>query len=827
MKEEKFTITGMSCAACSAHIEKAVKSLSGTEKVNVNLLQNTMEVSYDEALLSAENIIKAVENEGYGASIFGTKKNKKETENTGESSLKRRLILSLIFFVPLFYVSMGHMWGFWLPTFLLGHESAFNLAITELILTLPIVVINRAYYVSGFKALMRKAPNMDSLIAVGSASSLIYGVIITALIGMAIKSGDIEKAKALMMNLYLESAGMILSLITVGKFLEERSKGKTKDSIEKLINLAPEEATVIRDKKEIVIALADVRVGDTVILRPGARAPVDGVVTEGEAYIDEAVMTGESMPVRKIVGDNVRAATVNKAGFIKLSATKVGEDTAFAKIIHLVEEASSSKAPMARIADKASGVFVPVVMLISLLTFIIWLLVGESLSFAFTSAISVLVISCPCALGLATPVAIMVGMGKGADEGILIKSAETLEALHGVDTVVFDKTGTLSEGKPKVTDVITKEGVSEKELLSIAFSLEHKSEHPLAMAIIDYAEKIKAPKNDATNFFNMPGRGVCAMVNGKKAFAGNALLAKEMNATEAPWEEKAEELAKTGKTPLFIGLDGKISGIIAVGDTLREGAKEAVMRLHHMGIKNVMLTGDNPLVAGAVAKKLGISLVKAEILPEDKEKEVALLQSEGKKVAMVGDGINDAPALVRANIGIAVGAGTDVAIDCADVVLIKNDPCKVAQAIVLSKKVIRNIKQNLFWAFFYNIIGIPIAAGAFYYLWGWQLTPMLAAGAMSLSSVSVVTNALRLGGKKIKKEEEIIKMETTVISIEGMMCEHCEAHVKKALEGVSGVSEVMVSLKDKKATVTSPDWVNKEALVSAVKEAGYEVTEVR
>ncbi len=825
MAEEKYDVTGMSCAACASHVEKAVAKVPGVDSVEVSLLTNSMVVRGD---ATEADVIAAVESGGYGAAPHEEQTPTEGRADPEAASLKKRLIYSLIFLLPLFYLSMGHMMGLPVPSFFMGAENSLRLALVELALTIPIVIINRKYYTNGFKAMLHGAPNMDSLIAVGSAAALGYGLFATVEIAAALSQGDTHTAHGWMMNLYLESAGMILSLITVGKYLEARSKGRTSEAITRLIKLAPQTATVVRNGAEMEVPVSEVAAGDIVTVRPGGRIPVDGVVTEGGTAVDESALTGESVPAEKAPGDRVLAASINRTGYIRFRAERVGADTSFAKIIRLVEEASSSKAPIARLADKVAGVFVPVVIGIAAVTVAVWLLSGAEFAFALTCGISVLVISCPCALGLATPVAIMVGTGRGAEQGILIKSAEALERAHSVNTMVFDKTGTLTEGAPKVTDVTAGPGMTEEELLSIAASLEHGSEHPLAEAVIERAKERDIAPENAENFLSLPGMGVEAEVGGRRFFAGNRRLAQERGALSTEWAESAEKLAAEGKTPLYIGAEGRILGIIAAADPVRESSRPALAALKAMGIETVMLTGDNMLTAEAVRGRLGMARAIAEVLPEDKEREVAALQSSGRTTAMVGDGINDAPALARADVGIAIGAGADVAIDSADIVLMHSDPADAARAVKLSRAVMRNIKENLFWAFFYNIIGIPIAAGLFYPIWGWQLTPMFASAAMSLSSVCVVSNALRLRGlrldmpetdKETEKEEK--KKMTKKVMVEGMMCNHCVAHVAKALGSLSGVEKVDVDLKGGFAALELSTDVPDEKIRAAIDEAGY------
>ena len=748
--KQQFCVTGMTCSACSAHVEKAVGKVDGVNDFSVSLLTNSMSVNYDESKTSSQEIIAAVTAAGYGASVAGEtggrKAEKKEDVLAQElSSMKRRMILSFAFLLPLFYISMGHMLGAPLPAFLTGMENAFAFALTQFLLTLPILYINDKYFKVGFKKLVQRAPNMDSLIAVGSAAAMVYGLFAIYSIGYGMGHGNWELVEQYHMDLYFESAGMILTLITMGKFLETRSKGKTGEAIARLMDLAPKTATVLRDGVEIELPVEDVRVGDKIVVRPGEAIAVDGVIVEGASAVDESALTGESLPVDKTVGDKVAAATINRSGSFVFEAQRVGEDTTLAQMIRLVEEASASKAPISKLADKVAAVFVPTVITLALIAAAVWLIVTGSVTSALTAGISVLVISCPCALGLATPVAIMVGTGKGAENGVLIKSAEALELLQSVDTIVLDKTGTLTEGKPRVTDIIPADGLSENALLGLAACLEAPSEHPLGAAIVEEAAARALPRTGVENFEAIHGRGVRAVLGGHLCFAGNRAMMEETGVLALDeWIARTEELAVQGKTPLFFAKDNEMLGIIAVADTPKATSKEAVAALSALGLSVIMLTGDNHRTADAIGNQLGVSDVMAEVLPQEKEQKIAELQSRGKRVAMVGDGINDAPALARADVGIAIGAGTDVAIESADIVLMKSDLMDAAAAVELSRATIRNIKQNLFWAFFYNCMGIPLAAGVFFPVLGWQLDPMFAAAAMSLSSVTVVSNALRL-----------------------------------------------------------------------------------
>ena len=846
--KQKYNVTGMSCSACSAHVEKAVSKVPGVNSVQVNLLQNSMVVDYDEAATNDQAIIHAVEEGGYGASVKGAEKaeepnavQKKAEEEARK--MKTRLGLSIGFLAVLMYISMGQMLGWPLPGILLGHENMMIMALTQLFLTLPVMYLNRKYYENGFRSLFHGAPNMDTLVAMGSTAAAGYSVSRLFVMGYALGRGDMDMAHMAGMNLYFEAAAMILTLVTIGKYMESRSKSHTSDAITKLIGLAPKTALVLRDGQEVEIPVEQVQVGETVIVKPGQSIPVDGVLTEGTGTVDESAITGESIPVEKKKGDRVTGATVNRAGYFQMKADRIGEDTTLSQIIRLVEEAGGSKAPIAKLADKVSGVFVPVVIAIALITIVVWLLLGQTFSFALASGIAVLVISCPCALGLATPTAIMVGTGRGAEQGILIKSGESLETAHLVDTVVLDKTGTITAGHPEVTDVVLAEGGNAKELLKLAASLEQASEHPLAEAIVEKAEKEQISLEKAADFKAVEGQGVLGTVAGKTVLAGNLRMMQAQNIATAGLETKAEELADRGRTVLYIAADQQILGLLAVADTVKKTSAQAIREMQKMGLSVVMLTGDHEKTAKAIQRELGIERVVAEVLPQDKEKEVRRLQAEGHKVAMVGDGINDAPALARADVGIAIGAGTDVAIESADIVLMKSDLLDAVSAIQLSRAVIKNIKENLFWAFCYNAIGIPLAAGVFYPLLGWQLSPMFGSAAMSFSSVFVVTNALRLKGFKpsfkkgkqeIEPEELHIAAEPVAekkekkemkkkISIEGMMCGHCTGRVEKALNGLSGV-EAQVSLEDKAAYVTLTGEVSDELLRKTVEDAGYEVT---
>lgn len=843
--KQKFDVTGMTCSACSAHVEKSVSKLEGVQCVNVNLLQNSMVVEYDDNALGTTDIIHAVESGGYGASVQGETKTQEAPKNVAVEEMhhmKRRLIASFCFLIPLFYISMGHMMGAPLPAILLGDENVMIFALTQLFLTIPVLIINKKYYVVGFKALWNKAPNMDSLIALGSAASVVYSVFAIYSMAYAMGHGDLMTAHHYGMELYFESAAMILTLITVGKYMETRSKGKTSEAISKLMDLAPKTATVLRNGVEQEIPVEEVVTGDTIIVKPGQRIPVDGKIIEGFSAVDESAITGESIPVEKQVGDTVIGATVNKSGYFRMTATRVGKDTTLSQIIALVEEAGASKAPIAKLADKVSGVFVPVVITIAVLAAVIWFVAGnQPFSFALSIGIAVLVISCPCALGLATPTAIMVGTGKGAEYGILVKSAESLEIAHQVQTVVLDKTGTLTEGKPVVTDVVLAKGILRNRLLKQAAAVEALSEHPLAEAIVAYAKEKEVAFEKAENLTATAGQGVEADVAGNHILAGNLKMMQERGIQLGEWEAKAVDLAEAGKTPLFFAENETFLGIVALADTLKPTSKAAVDAFHQMGIEVVMLTGDNKRTAEAIAKELDIQVI-AEVLPQDKEREVRRLQEQGKKVAMIGDGINDAPALMRADVGVAIGAGTDVAMESADIILMKSDLMDAVTAIELSHATIRNIKENLFWAFFYNACGIPLAAGVFYPLLEWKLNPMFAAAAMSFSSAFVVGNALRLRLFRPKyaktttalPKEDIQKEPThkeeigmkKVLKIEGMMCNHCTGRVEKALNDLEGVT-AEVSLEGKSATVTLSKDVSDETLVQTVTDAGYEVVDIQ
>ena len=834
---EQYTVTGMSCAACSARVEKAVSKVPGVTACSVSLLTNSMGV---EGTASQADIIKAVVDAGYGASVKGEETAAASASYQAEEEaladhetpvLKKRLLASLGFLMILMYFSMGHMmWGWPVPAFFENNHVAMGLL--QLLLAAIVMVINQKFFINGFRGLLHKAPNMDTLVALGSGASFVWSTYALFALSDAQLRGDMDGVMTYMHEFYFESAAMILTLITVGKMLEARSKGKTTDALKGLMKLAPKTAVVLRDGKETTVPIAQVRKGDVFVVRPGENIPVDGVVLEGSSAVNESALTGESIPVDKETGDLVSAATVNQSGFLRCEATRVGEDTTLSQIIKMVSDAAATKAPIAKIADRVSGVFVPAVITIAVLTTFGWLLLGETLGFALARGISVLVISCPCALGLATPVAIMVGNGMGAKNGILFKTAVSLEETGRVEIVALDKTGTITKGEPVVTDLLPAEGATEMELLSMAGSLEKKSEHPLAKAVLKKAEEEPVTISEVSEFTALPGNGLSGRLNGEELLGGNLTFISSRVTVSETIKKEAQTLAGEGKTPLFFAKGGRLAGIIAVADTVKEDSPKAVKELQNMGIHVVMLTGDNERTAKAVGAQAGVDEVIAGVLPDGKESVIRSLKSKGK-VAMVGDGINDAPALTRADIGIAIGAGTDVAIDAADVVLMKSRLSDVPAAIRLSRATLRNIHENLFWAFFYNIIGIPLAMGVWIPLFGWQLNPMFGAAAMSLSSFCVVSNALRLNffdmyrsdrDKKIKekKKKETKTMEKT-LKVEGMMCEHCEARVKKALEAVPGVESAVASHKDGTAVVTLSQDVPYETLKKAVEDQDYKV----
>lgn len=878
MKHEKYAITGMSCSACSSRVEKAVSKLDGMKKASVNLLTNSMQVDYDEGRVSSQDIIQAVVDAGYGATLSGGNKKAAAASEPSPSDLakkemkamKHRLIWSVIFLIPVMYIAMHHMLLEWFgipvpeafQAVFHGDENAITFAFTQFLLILPIMYLNRKYYINGFRTLFQGAPNMDTLVGMGSMAAAVYGVFAIFRMSWGMGHGDWALVSQYSTNLYFESAGMIVTLIDIGKYLEARAKGKTSTAIEKLMDLAPKQATVLREGKETVIPVEELVVGDEMVIRPGESIPADGIISEGSTSIDEAAITGESIPVEKQQGDSVTSATINKTGFIHVRASRVGADTTISQIIKLVDEASASKAPIAKMADKISGIFVPVVMTIAVIAGLVWyFLLGADAEFAFSTAISVLVISCPCALGLATPVAIMVGTGKGAENGILIKSGEALETAHAIDTVVMDKTGTITEGRPRVTDIWVRKG-TEDQLLTLAASMEQGSEHPLAEAIMNYARDHHMIPHAVTNFKAIFGRGIEAVYNGQTYYAGNTRLMEEKGISSDAIQQHLNELADAGKTPLIFADTKEIIGIIAAADMEKASSAEAISLFGKMGIDVVMLTGDNQRTAEAIRKRLHIPQVIAGVLPQDKERHIAALQAQGHKVAMIGDGINDAPALAKADLGIAIGAGTDVAIESADAVLMRNDLLDAVSAVRLSKAVIRNIKENLFWAFFYNAICIPLAAGVLYPAFGIRLNPMIGAAAMSLSSFSVCMNALRLRFFKPDHQSHHVSRETlqsepthTVsaattdavtaqstasakiveadnqtapvaahqyqLTIDGMMCQHCVRTVTKALESLSGVTAVHVDLDSKGATVASSSVIPADDFKKVITTAGY------
>lgn len=860
MKHETYQVTGMSCSACSSRVEKAVSKLEGIEKASVNLLTNSMQVDYDETILTSQAIIDAVVKAGYGASLAGGQAGTKGASpqaspaNTAEQEvrqMKRRLLWSIVFLIPTVYIAMHHMLashlGIPVPSAISavfdGPENAISFAFAQFLLILPIMYLNRKYYINGFSNLLRGAPNMDSLVGMGSMASAAFGAFAIFRMGWGMGHGDWALVQTYSANLYFESAGMIVTLITVGKYLETRAKGKTSAAIEKLMKLAPKEATVLRGGVETVILVEDLAVGDEIVVRPGERIPADGIVSQGTTSIDESAITGESIPVEKQVGDKVTSATINTSGYIHVTAQRVGDDTTISQIIRLVDEASASKAPIAKIADAVAGIFVPAVITLAVAVTALWYFaMGADLEFAFSIGISILVISCPCALGLATPVAIMVGTGKGAENGILIKSGEALERAHAVDTVVMDKTGTITEGKPRVTDVQALT-CSETELLALAAGMEQGSEHPLAEAIVACGKERGIAPKAVSDFRAVFGKGVIASADGKTYYAGNAALMAEQGIAIGSYTDRLDALADQGKTPLIFADNSGVIGIIAVADVEKATSAEAISRFAAMGIDVVMLTGDNARTAEAIRKRLGIPKVIAGVLPQDKERHIAELQAQGRTVAMIGDGVNDAPALAKADVGIAIGAGTDVAIESADAVLMRSDLLDAVSAVRLSKAVIKNIKENLFWAFFYNVIAIPLAAGLFYPAYGLKLNPMIGAAAMSLSSVCVVLNALRLRFFKPNHSAGTVSRETpretpntsiseqkegepamkTTLHIEGMMCQHCQKHVHDALAAMDGVTDVTVDLEGKTANVTATKDITTDEFAKVITDAGYEL----
>lgn len=885
MTQERYDVTGMTCAACQTHVEKAVNGLPGVTRVSVNLLTNSMVVDYDDARLDSSKIVEAVEHAGYGAAPRPSRTAATVASQTVETpsqrahrdylALRRRVVWSFVFAVPLFYLAMGHMMGWPLPAIMLGEDNAMIFALTQLLLLLPILAINRRYFRGGFTSLLHLAPNMDSLIALGAGASVVYGVYAMYKIAFGLGHGDAAMVTQFMHDLYFEGAGTILTLITLGKCFEARAKGRTSQAIDRLLDLAPKQATVLRDGVETVIPADEVMPGDELVVRTGESIPVDGVVLDGTASVDESAITGESVPVDKQPGDQVIGATISRSGYFTMRAGKVGDETTLAQIIRLVDEATSSKAPIATLADKVAGVFVPVVIAIAVVAAVVWLLLGESVEFALGIAVSVLVVSCPCALGLATPTAIMVGTGRGAANGILIKSAESLETAHDVDVVVLDKTGTITMGQPHVTDIAHVGGTDVDRLLRVAASVEQPSEHPLGRAIVDEARRRGVEPQSVEGFTQIAGQGVRASLDGHDCLAGNRTMMREsgVNVDDGRVGPLLDRLAEQGKTPLCCAVDGRLIGVIAVADVVKPTSRAAVDALHDMGVRVVMLTGDNQVTAEAIGRQVGVDRVVAGVLPQDKEHEIRTLQGEGAKVAMVGDGINDAPPLARADVGLAIGAGTDVAMESADIVLMHSDLLDVPAAIELSRATMRNIKQNLFWAFFYNVIGIPIAAGCWYHAFGLLMTPMVAALAMSFSSVFVVGNALRLrlfqprhvgGGAShdATTADDAVPVSVTVIEaapespdappsggdaatahlsnptttggtmitktigVEGMTCNNCVRHVTRALESLPGAADVTVSLDDKTAVVSVPETVTDEQITAAIVDEGYEVVSV-
>ena len=843
---EQYIVTGMSCAACSSRVEKAVSKVPGVTSCSVSLLTNSMGV---EGTATEQEIIKAVKDAGYGASKKGEGAAKAQPAQAlaGEDMLKdretpvlkRRLIASVGFLIVLMYFSMGHMmWGWPVPGFM--KDNHVMMGLLQMLLTITVMVINQKFFISGFKGLLHRAPNMDTLVALGSGASFVYSTYALFAMTDAQMRGDMDAVMSYMHDFYFESAAMILALITVGKMLEARSKGKTTDALKGLMKLAPKTAVVIRGEKEVQVSIEQVQKGDCFVVKPGENIPVDGEVIEGNSAVNESALTGESIPVDKAVGDKVSAATVNQSGYLKCRATRVGEDTTLSQIIQMVSDAAATKAPIAKIADRVSGVFVPMVITIAVLTIIVWLIAGQSIGFALSRGIAVLVISCPCALGLATPVAIMVGNGMGARNGIMFKTAVSLEETGKMQIVALDKTGTITSGEPKVTDIIPAAGVTEDTLLKCAYALENKSEHPLARAILENAKEENAGIEEVTGFQALPGNGLTARLDGHTLYGGNHTFISSKVSVDGDMQKKAEKLAEAGKTPLFFGNEDRLLGVIAVADVIKEDSPQAIKELQNMGIYVVMLTGDNERTAKAIGQQAGVDEVIAGVLPEGKEQVICKLKEKGK-VAMVGDGINDAPALTRADMGIAIGAGTDVAIDAADVVLMKSRLSDVPAAIRMSRATLRNIHENLFWAFFYNIIGIPLAAGVWYPLFGWKLNPMFGAAAMSLSSFCVVSNALRLNlfkmydaskdkklkakkeKKRSKKEDKTMKK---IMHIEGMMCGHCESAVKKALEALPQVDEAVVSHEAGTAELTLNAEIADDVLKKTVEDKDYTVTSV-
>ena len=836
--KQKFDVYGMTCVSCQAAVDRAVKKL-GVEEVDVNLINESMSVEYDPNKISDSDIIEAVSKAGYEARLKNKEqlaKNEKESlKELEEDNTKFRLKVSFFFMIILMYIAMGPMISLPIPSFLVGSQGAINNAFVQFLLTIPVIFVNKKFFVSGFKSLKNGNPNMDTLIALGSSSALVYGIFVIMRMAHAAGLGDFETIDAYRHNLYFESSAMILTLITLGKYFEARSKGETKASLKNLMDLAPERARVIRNNVEVEIDSADIEKGDIIVIRPGERIPVDGKITEGSSLVDEAAITGESIPVSKTIGDGVISATINRQGSFKFMATRVGEDTTLSQIISLVNEANETKAPIAKLADKISAIFVPAVIIISLITFISWYIISKDFEFALNLMISVLVISCPCALGLATPMAIMVATGKSAELGLLFKNAESLENLHKVDTILLDKTGTITEGKPVVTDIITK--INEKSFLEIAASLEHLSEHPLSDAINTYAAEKNTHIIPVENFESIVGRGIKGKIDNNLYYAGNLRLMEENNINLDNYQELNNKLSKDGKTSMYFANDIEVIGLIAAKDMAKDSSKIAIDTLKKEGFEITMVTGDNEITAEAIRKSLNIDKKFAEVLPQDKDKVVKTLQAEDKKVAMVGDGINDAPALARADIGIAIGKGSDIAIDSADVVLVKNSLLDLVKSIDLSRATIKTIKENLFWAFFYNIILIPLAAGLLYPKFGLTLNPMFAALAMSFSSVFVCLNSLRLRGFKSKaesysnetnnkneilKENEMNEIKKMIVSVDGMSCNNCAKHVKNALEDIEGVSEAIVNLEKKNVEVSYQGDIDEKVISDAINEAGYE-----
>lgn len=832
--KERFDVSGMTCASCQANVQKAVQKL-GVNDVNVNLISESMTVDYDSDKISNDDIIKAVEKIGYGASPKNKDKSNEETlKESEEMSTISRLKISFLFLIPLMYISMGPMINLPIPTFLEGRSGAINNAFVQFLLALPVIFVNRKFFVSGFRGLINKAPNMDTLVALGASAATIFGIFAIMRMSYALGLNDTQVLDHYRHNIYFESSATILTLITLGKYFEARSKGETKSSLKHLMELAPKTANVIKNGEEIEVAIEEIDIGDTIVVRPGEAIPVDGIVTKGSSLVDQAAITGESIPVNKNPGDEVISASINKQGSFQFKAKRVGENTTISQIISLVNEANETKAPIARLADKIAAIFVPVVIVIAILTFAIWAYLTKDFEFALNLMIAVLVISCPCALGLATPMAIMVSTGKSAELGLLFKNAESLENLHKIDSILLDKTGTITEGKPVVTDVYTK--MDDKEFISIARSIEEASEHPLSNSIVEFANSKNISPKETSDFHSITGMGLEAKIDGKIYYAGNIKLMNDKNISIEDFEERSIAYSKEGKTSMYFADENKVLGLIAVQDLAKDSSIKAIEKLKAMGYHIVMLTGDNEKTAEAIRKKLAIDEKYAEVLPQDKDKVVRKLQESGKKVAMVGDGINDAPALARSDIGIAIGSGTDIAIDSADVVLIKNSLLDIVNSIKLSSRTIKIIKENLFWAFFYNVILIPVAAGILYPRYGITLNPMFAALAMSISSVFVCINSLRLRNfkaeeeskEKIKEENILIKenkmseLNKMIVKVDGMSCENCAKHVTEALESVAGVKEVNVDLENKEANVEFFGSVDENEISKAISEAGYE-----